>query len=291
MSVKIGFIGNQRQIAGLRRAVDAGRAHAFLLYGAEHLGKRTAVELLSREILHTNDLATHPDALIVEPDRDKNNPTISIEEIRRVRQFLNVSPFIAEVKVVIIDGAERMTKAAANALLKSLEEPPGRAVLFLIAQDLGAVLKTIQSRSLPVRFTPVKAETIANALGVPVDSAAVRLANGRPGLALRLREDSEVRAALTRRFDAVKKLLVASPSVRLSYIARVLKQAPEAFHELPQQWLIALEDLVRSGNEGAVHLARSLFNVTGTISSTNARPELLVESALLQLPQTLHPKP
>ncbi len=102
----------------------------------------------------------HPDILPVRPD----GQTIRIHQIRTLIETLSLKPMEARRRFVIIERADKMKAAAANALLKTLEEPPDRTVLILLAGQTADLLATIVSRCRHVRFHPVSARSIADRL-------------------------------------------------------------------------------------------------------------------------------
>jgi DNA polymerase III subunit delta' len=214
------ILGHGRTIDFLRRTIAEGRSGASLVFhGPVGVGRRlTALSLaqalncdvepgegcgrcsacsrISRvetgkleEGDHKGDAREttgHPDVRIVVPGKEE----IRIDEIRSVRQQAQRRPFEGKRSVFIIDPAERMTTEAANALLKTLEEPPPSACLILIASDPDALLPTVRSRCRLIPFHPVPVAEVARHLEAaasmsPDDAALVaRLSGGRPGRAL-----------------------------------------------------------------------------------------------------------
>jgi DNA polymerase-3 subunit delta' len=192
-------VGQERAIAVLRRIAASGKvAQAYLFTGVEGCGRRKTalafVEALycGREegcgvCASCRKLAAgnHPDLHLVQPD----GPFIKIDQIRELQRELAYRPFEATRKTCIIDGADRLNQAAGNALLKTLEEPPGEAVLVLLATSVDLVLPTIRSRCQELVFRGVGEEAIAHHLigtGIDADTAqvAAALADGSIGRAL-----------------------------------------------------------------------------------------------------------
>ncbi|MCX6779447.1 MAG: AAA family ATPase, partial [Candidatus Magasanikbacteria bacterium] len=147
-------------------------AHAYLFVGPEGTGKHeAAIEILS-SIFHKEikwDKITEAGVLLVKREVDaktgKTHKEISIEAIHKVSDYLNHSSFIEGKQVVIINEAEFLSKSAANALLKTLEEPKSRqALLILIAADENKILATIKSRCQIIRFFSVATKKIYNDL-------------------------------------------------------------------------------------------------------------------------------
>jgi len=140
---------------------------------------------------------THPDLLLIgAPDRtrkDVRRKEIGIAQARELKRFVLLQTVAAPAKLAIVDDADRLSTAAQNALLKTLEEPPGAALLILISASPGALLTTIRSRCQRILFRPLPEVAVRAALvaaGVPVDELdhLVGEADGSPGRALTLRE-------------------------------------------------------------------------------------------------------
>lgn len=189
------------------RSVKAGRiAHAFLLTGPHGVGKKSCADLIARAILCQSDeppcgecpeckmylAGSHPDVHIVAAE----GRSISVDEIRTLREKLALRPFGGGRHIVIIRDADRLTAQAQNALLKTLEEPAGDTVFFLITDQPGAMLQTIVSRCRPLRLFPLNMEKCAQALvekGVPAERARelAGWAQGSVGRALEMAGDEK----------------------------------------------------------------------------------------------------
>lgn len=139
--------------------------HALCLTGPQHMGKRSFAEKLAQAILCENltDFAcqtcrscqwvlarTHPDFIIIEPEGEGKN--IKVDQIRELVETLSKTSLQGRAQVVIIDSAEAMNISAANALLKTLEEPMGRCIFMLINHQLFSVPATIRSRCQRIAF-------------------------------------------------------------------------------------------------------------------------------------------
>ncbi len=102
----------------------------------------------------------HPDIHILSPDGD----SIKIEDVREMMRNISQVPFEGKRKIAILDNAEALTIQAANALLKTLEEPPEKTHIFLISSNPGKLPLTLKSRCYPLRFLPLSEETIIEIL-------------------------------------------------------------------------------------------------------------------------------
>lgn len=169
-----GILGHERQKAILKRAQSSGRmAHAYLFEGPEGIGKRLVALALARALLCVTrngcgecpacrkvDHQNHPDLHLIEAEGN----FIKIEQIRTIQKELSFRPMEGDWKICVIEAAEKMNAASGNALLKTLEEPPGHALLILLTARPDAVLPTIRSRCQRLPFSRLPMATIRRAL-------------------------------------------------------------------------------------------------------------------------------
>ena len=139
----------------------------------------------------------HSDFYVVEPEKSKTAQIIKIGQIRDLQSQVLLQPNISNSRVVIIDGAEFMNKAAANCLLKTLEEPTGQTVFILTTANRAGLLMTVRSRCSFINFEKISAAEIANNLKLRgVDSERAQnislIADGSFGRALKLEESGGV---------------------------------------------------------------------------------------------------
>ena len=184
------FFGNEDAAAYLRKNIaDNIFPHAVIFSGIEGVGKRLAAEICAAALLCENPRDGAPcgecDNCMLTAAHN-----IKIGQIRDMQSEAALLPINSARRVVIIDGAELMNKAAANCLLKTLEEPPGQTIFILLTTNLSSLLMTIRSRCGTVRFDKLSAARIRDVLvsrGVD-DSDAEKfaaIANGSLGQALK----------------------------------------------------------------------------------------------------------
>ena len=142
------------------------------------------------------DAGTHPDFVMITPEKGE----IRVAGIRAVEEALSFRPYEGVKKVVIIDDADSMNQSAANAFLKTLEEPPDESLLILVAAHAGRLPETIRSRCSRINFTPLSPKACERVIATVAQRSApsgkkpsagagrlpvmVRLSMGRPGLAV-----------------------------------------------------------------------------------------------------------
>lgn len=242
-------VGQEQVKDVLRGALEQGRVgHAYLFSGPRGVGKTTTARLIAMtancqsagkkpcgecESCLAVRAGTHPDVL--EIDAASNN---SVEDVRDLREKVGLAAMRGGKKIYILDEAHMMSRAAFNALLKTLEEPPEHVIFILATTEPEKILPTIMSRCQHYRFRRLTDEEIAGKLqllaqqeGVQADSDALhligRLADGamRDGESLleRMLTSGE---AITR--ERVEAALGLPPSEQLRGMATALVQADAA---------------------------------------------------------------
>jgi len=323
-------IGHERQKILLEAAIRHDRvAHAYLFHGEAHIGKGlTAIRLAqalncdspadggapdgcgSCRSCRQIEARTHPDFLVIEPDREMANPQIKIEQVREIESQIIYRPLIGRFKIVVIDDADRFTLGAANALLKTLEEPPAHSVFILVTSRPFALPSTITSRCQCLRFVPPAQNQVEAALILkrnipPQDARLLALATqARIGEALH----AEI-ASMRQAREELQTLL--SPSslqsmTRLLTVAETLAKADRAQEALEwiAQWcrdlllvkigadrrLILNADRLTNGTELAEAVRTDLLlDIMGQIediqqaATRNLNAQLALETVLLKL--------
>ncbi len=218
-------IGHEWAIDHLDRALRHERVrHAYLITGPDHIGKTTLARAFAAALACTGDprpcgecracrlflKGAHPDLTII--DSGEKGGVLKIEQVRELQQVLALRPYEARYRVAILRRFHEANPSAANALLKTLEEPMPSVVLILTATTADALLPTIVSRCQPIHLRPLSLETVRAALqargDVPDEQADMlaRISGGRIGWALSALEDP---AALEQRKEAVALLAQA----------------------------------------------------------------------------------
>lgn len=202
------IIGHEEQKARLSRMMSEKRLpHALLFYGPQGVGKLGVARALAAALLCLGEGErpcghcasclklkedAHPDYFELHPEGNKLK-TIRIDQIRAMQTETARLPLLSARRVIVIDDAEQMNEAAANSLLKTLEEPVGAVQFVLVTSARSALLPTILSRTSGIGFGGIPLPELGAALarrGIPEKDAAelAALADGSFGYALALLE-------------------------------------------------------------------------------------------------------
>lgn len=168
-------IGQDHIVSTLSKTIKAGHfAHAYLFTGPKGVGKTSIARILAYEInqLPYDEQSTQLD--IIEIDAASNR---RIDEIRELRDKVNIAPVSTKYKVYIIDEVHMLTKEAFNALLKTLEEPPAHVIFILATTELHKLPETIISRTQHFAFKPVTTNQLAQHLRNIADKEKIKISN------------------------------------------------------------------------------------------------------------------
>ena len=243
-----GVIGHEWAIHLLQGALERGRlGHAYLFTGPAHIGKtvlaRTFAQAMNcehpevapcRECRPCRLIQNggHPDVRLIEPRLSSSgrSESIKIEQIRELQKELALSPYEGRYRVAILTRFESATIGAANALLKTLEEPPDRVKLLLTAESPDALLPTIVSRCQRLSLRPLPLEELEAALITrqQADAGQARqlahLAEGRAGLALKWLEHPAELEKRGEQLDLLESLLHADRTARFKLADKLAYQ-------------------------------------------------------------------
>src|SRR5215211_4759003 len=193
-----GVLGNETALRLLGRALETGEvSQAYLFHGPPGVGKRLVALRFGAALVAGGDVAAEDRALRgLHPDLTEIVPQGAFTTIGQVREIVRLAasrPFEGARRVFILQ-ADTLNVQAANALLKTLEEPEGETVFVLLATSREGVLPTILSRAQALRFNPVPTSVVAQFLqerGASEPGLAAELGRGSVGLSLRNAEDPE----------------------------------------------------------------------------------------------------
>ena len=250
MSAALPLYGHEAAEASFLSAYRSGRLHhAWLIEGPSGIGKARLAERIGAYLLGARGpsaapldapaddsvmravlAGSHPDMTVQRRelnDKGKLAQDITVEQIRQLTHHFEMKPALGGWRVGIVDAIDEANRNAANALLKTLEEPPPQSILLLVNHRSKPILPTIRSRCRVLQLSVLSEENCAHALelaGAP--AAANALARGRPGLGLRLSSPSAMNAA-----SAARALIKAMPKPPDKIVTAALTAAsdgPEA---------------------------------------------------------------
>ena len=270
-----GLIGNEQVVTGLKRhIVEHQVRHAYLFTGPNAIGKRTLglrfTQALNCErpgrpgdfcspgdpaacrVCRAVPQGMDPDLHILTPQE-----SIRVDEIRLLQSRLALAPYGGRWRVALLPDFHQATASSANAMLKTLEEPPSRVVLLLTSPEQELLLPTVVSRCEVVALRAVATTTIARALlerGATPERAELlaAVADGRPGRAIALAEDSAAAEERTAALRDFSDLMQMDLNQRFATVERLIGKG-----ELPDQrrrvestlleWMSLWRDLVHQG--------------------------------------------
>uniref|UniRef100_A0A7C5EKZ0 DNA polymerase III subunit delta n=1 Tax=Desulfobacca acetoxidans TaxID=60893 RepID=A0A7C5EKZ0_9BACT len=270
------ILGQERVLAYLRAALRTGRlAHAYLFLGPEGVGKESVARALAGALncLQPREdgdacgacpsckrlaAESHPDFLVLRPTSEGRQPQIKIDQIRELRRLTAYPPVAGGWRVVLLKPAEALNDAAANSLLKILEEPPPQHLLILTAKVEADLFLTVVSRCQKLSFSPLPPNLIEEKLRArglnPAQAALLSaISGGSLGRALAL-EPEELLQKRDRVLRELQDLSQGSATQVLEW-AQALAKSPEetdAFLLLAQLWYRDLLLLASGGPERLV---------------------------------------
>jgi DNA polymerase-3 subunit delta' len=287
-----------QELAGRRSALP----HALLIHGRSGLGKTALARTFAQSLLceaprsdglpcslcqacHWFEQGNHPDFRLVEPEalteasagdgegqgKGSGSPSrqIKIDQIRDLQEFLGIGTHRGGVRVILVRPAEAMNAATANALLKSLEEPPPGTVFLLVSSAPDRLLPTVRSRCQRVGVPPAAAEDALpwlKAQGLKDAEAGLRHAGNAPLAALEEAGES----ARTR--DGLIARLMRADASALDLADACQGAAPDAVIGWLQKWAY---DLVAARMGGAIRYNMRQESALRTIAGALSAPALL----------------
>jgi DNA polymerase-3 subunit delta' len=331
------IVGQSRAVSLLQRSLEQGAvSHAYLLVGPPQVGKMTLALDLARVVNCQGDeppcgscdacrkiaSGNHADVQVIAPNstgnsNDKPRVEIGVAQIDEIQHSSNLPPFEGRCKVFIIDGAELMSIASANRLLKTLEEPPAGVIFILLTANESVLPATVVSRCQRLELRPLATAQVGVALGerwnVEPQKAELlaRLSHGCLGWAILAAEDDSLLEQRGQRLDKLLDITSADYEERFDYASQLViwfGQSRGLVHEILDLWLdwwrdlllvklgcvdsitnMDRQDLLASQAQGYSLVEIRTF-ISGIQSAAeqlrqNANPRLVLEVLMLSIPE------
>jgi len=285
------IIGHQKQWQFLINSLESNKlSHAYLFSGQEKLGKKKlALEFVKWLFNEDIERKQHPDFLLIEP----LNKEIQISQIRECIWKLSLKPSMALYKIAIIDQAHCLNQEAQNCLLKTLEEPRGRTILFLITEYPDFLASTILSRCHIIKFYPVPRIEIENYLRTwNLETESIKkileACQGSPGQAIVFLENFQKLDIIKKREEELNKILNSNLTLRFQY-ARIISQT-DNLKEILNIWLFyfrkVLLSKLKQGQKilfSDINRLKEIQKINYLVSTTNINPRLALEILMIVL--------
>jgi len=296
MWIVTGFEQQKKFFEGLVR--QGGLAHAYIFSGQEMIGKKMfAHDLFTMANRHPRFALHDPDLCELAPRVAEDETWIYIEDVRDLKKFLSLKAFQGPYRFVIIDDAHRMQDAAANAMLKILEEPSPMTVFILVTNQPDQLVQTISSRCQHIHFLPHSKETIDKYLAQSWQKPArpngrsggdlpkadreliAGMAGGRLGWALQMAKPENLKA-LKRAVADISALLKQPLAQRMQYAKTLYEK--ELYGQYVPLWLHWAYSQ-RSTLPNASRVLAGLLNLHHYVSQPQFNHRLLLENTLINL--------
>jgi DNA polymerase III subunit delta' len=281
------ILGHEKNIRNLERLVEnKNLAHAYIFSGPESVGKFQVAFEFANKLIGNEEESVNPDILVLRPETEDKKGVlrkkdIKIESVRELEHNLSLSSYFGGYKVAIIDDADRLTRSAQNALLKTLEEPPEKAIVILVVQNKEKIIPTIISRCQEIKFNLVSEKEIRKI--IPKDNfqaeQVVFWSMNRPGLAKKLLDNPEELLDRKEELKFFKDFFSLSINEQF-VIAENISKNTEKLEKKLQIWTIILR---KEPHFSKFFMIEKIEESLKNIRETNANPRLVMEKLFLDL--------
>lgn len=294
MSSIIGHEGVCTQLERIFQFSDIPQS--FLFGGPKHVGKQTVALWFAYRLLGlgSQGKASSSDIILIEPEKSvttkqTREKAIAVQEVRSLKQFLSRSPSSGKYRIAIINQAEKLSPAAADALLKILEEPPKQSVIMLLTSQPQHLPSTILSRTVTFSLRPVSATTLQNSLPESKKLPQFFLDLGLPGLvieALGRPENFLEQKECLRKLFQISKL---SQRARIEFAEYLSKNETET-RDLLEIWITGIlfqartQGIAQSQGKNRYALLHLILTALKSLSRNEGSPRSVLERLFVSCP-------
>lgn len=300
------IIGHKKQLEMIEHDIESDSlAHAYLFSGPSSIGKFAIAKMFVNILQCNNNLCnecptckqlqagSHADTIMIKDE----GGSIKIEQIRDVIARLQMTNQ-ANYKVLLIDGAQRLTPEAANCLLKTLEEPPKNTIIIMTTSNVREILPTIISRIRLIKFSSYSQNFLKEKLGPVYPDAdeetleqVCSLSMGKSGKAIKLLEDSDLLASYRTMYNMLCEFLEDKPlHAKFKLVEEIIaddrdtKEFLDVFTHLVRSRLhkgLEAQILTDEKRDRYLHILSSLEETRGLLKR-NINARLALESLALK---------
>tara|TARA_Y100000590_G_scaffold441551_1_gene568461 strand:+ start:33829 stop:34824 length:996 start_codon:yes stop_codon:yes gene_type:complete len=265
------FIGHSTTTDLIEQMISENRlSNAYLISGQKQLGKMTLAIDISAAVNCRNSnppcntcdqclriySGVHTDLQVLSLDKVSNFRSIGIDDIRDSLSQVFLMPFEGNYRFIIVEDSHLLTREAANAFLKILEEPPPHLIVVLLTSDLNAILPTIISRCQQIILAPISTDEISASLINHWDADQefanniAQISGGSMGKAIELFSDPSILEIRNRRSEILLELINGTIIERFEYVSDLAFSENIEIHAILDLWLILCKNALLYGTVG-----------------------------------------
>lgn len=293
------IIGHEKIVGFFEKAIaDKRLAQVYCLAGPSQVGKRTIAKWVASKLLDVpeNKLTQHADFYYLERTIDAEGrlrKDFLVDQSRGLKERLGNKPWLGGYQVMIVDEAELLNRASGNALLKVLEEPPEKTVMFLLTENDAALLPTVRSRCQGIACSVVPDDVIAEglkAIGTNPEEieTVLPLAWGRPGRAKYFLENVEARQTVQDEIERWQKLQGKPFYEQVKIIEDAFGDPDDAVRgrerlgEILDVWTMQSRQALLNGADQTLVATIDYLTEARRLLQQNVHPKLIMEQAVLR---------
>jgi DNA polymerase-3 subunit delta' len=287
------IVGNKKNRELLESILKSDRCHqSFLFYGPEKIGKHVIAQTFARALTNKNNSVNWSENKNIDSDVYTVEPEIKKKKNRKIIQDISVNTIVnathdmalapnKKAKVLIINDAHRMTIAAQNALLKTLEEPRDKRYIILVTHKVNGLLDTLHSRCFSLLFNIVRENEIKDMYS---NNKYIEDAYGRPGFLVQMHNDAEFRDIILYARLQLQQF-VKKPTYERLELANELAKKDDAYIQFfLNVWIYRIWRAAHKTKKfQLLKIADEIETVLNKLQTTNVNKQLILEDLLINI--------